>query len=219
MEKLHRRQFVTGAAAIITGGPTVFAQQATDSPSATSRPNPIAVSTYSFWRFKEDSKLPIEQCIEQAGLMGFDGVDILQVQMESEVNGYLQDLKRRAVVNGLDLCAMSIHQGFVSPDKKKRKRNVDHTIKCLELAYKLGIGCVRINTGTWGTSNNFNELMANRGIEKPVEGYTDEDAYPWVIECLEQCLRRRKNAEPSWGWRITGGWAARRKVCCVSSMR
>ncbi len=123
-----------------------------------------------------------------AGSMGFDGVDILHVQMESESNDYLQNLKRRAVINGLDLCAMSIHQGFVSPDQEKRKRNVDHTIKCLELAYKLGIGCVRINTGTWGTSKDFNELMANRGIEKPLDGYTDEDAYPWVIECLEQCL-------------------------------
>jgi len=192
MKQLHRRQFVTGAAlsaaAIVTGQQPARAEQPQSPASAAGRPNPIAVSTYSFWRFREDSRLPIEECIEQAGRMGFDGVDILHVQMESEANGYLQDLKRRAVVNGLDLCAMSIHQGFVSPDKEKRKRNIEHTIKCLELAYKLGIGCVRLNTGTWGTSKDFNELMANRGIEKPLEGYTDEDAYPWVIECLEQCL-------------------------------
>lgn len=192
MKKLHRRQFVTGAAmsaaAIAMGAQSASGQQEQGSATAAARPNPIAISTYSFWRFKEGSKMPIEQCIDMAGEMGFDGVDILHIQMESESNGYLQNLKRRAVVNGLDLCAMSIHQGFVSPDKEKRQRNVDHTIQCLELAYKLGIGCVRINTGTWGTSKDFNELMANRGIEKPIEGYTDEDAYPWVIECLEQCL-------------------------------
>ena len=34
------------------------------------RPNPIAVSTYSFWRFKRNLKLPIETCIEEAARMG-----------------------------------------------------------------------------------------------------------------------------------------------------
>ena len=171
--------------AVCGGGKPANAQEKA---TASTRPNPIAVSTYSFWRFNKGQKLQIEDCIEKAGAMGFDGVDILHIQMTSEENGYLQNLKRRAMINGLDLCGMSIHQGFVSPDKDKRKKNIDHTIKCLELAYKLGIGCIRMNTGTWGTSKNFNELMANRGIEKPLDGYTDEDAYPWVIESLEQCL-------------------------------
>jgi len=184
-----RRDFLKAAgfstAAVCGGGkPTNAQEKATPS----TRPNPIAVSTYSFWRFNKGQKLPIEDCIEKAGAMGFDGVDVLHIQMTSEENGYLQNLKRRAMINGLDLCGMSIHQGFVSPDKDKRKKNINHTIKCIELAYKLGIPCIRMNTGRWGTSKNFNELMANRGIEKPLDGYTDEDAYPWVIESLEQCL-------------------------------
>ena len=35
---------------------------------------------------------------------------------------------------------------------------------CLELAYALGIPTMRVNTGTWRTSKNFDELMKNRGI-------------------------------------------------------
>jgi L-ribulose-5-phosphate 3-epimerase len=189
MKQIYRRQFLAGAAvstaAVLTGSQPATAKEET---TKSTRPNPIAVSTYSFWRFNEGAKLPIEDCIEQAGAMGFDGVDVLHIQMTSEENGYLQNLKQRAMINGLDLCGMSIHQGFVSPDKDKRQKNIDHTIKCIELAYKLGIPCLRMNTGTWGTSKDFNELMANRGIEKPLEGYTDEDAYPWVIEALEKCL-------------------------------
>jgi len=150
--------------------------------------NRIAVSTYSFWRFRKGKKLPIEECIRQAAEMGFDGVDILHRQMESESKSYLHKLKRCALINGVDLCGLSIHQGFVTPDAERRQRNIDHAIKCLELAYELGIGCMRLNTGTWGTSKNFNELMANRGIEAPLPGYTDEDAYPWVIESIEKCL-------------------------------
>ncbi len=190
MKQIHRRQFMAAAtastAAVLAGSRPLHAEETKKKPSP--RSNPIAVSTYSFWRFNKGQKLPIEDCIEQAGEMGFDGVDILHRQMSSEENGYLQNLKQRAMINGLDLCGMSIHQGFVSPDKDKRQKNIDHTIKCIELCYKLGIPCIRINTGRWGTTKSFSELMANRGIEPPLEGYTDEDAYPWVIESMEKCL-------------------------------
>jgi L-ribulose-5-phosphate 3-epimerase len=47
---------------------------------------------------------------------------------------------------------------------------------------------MRVNTGTWGTSRNFDDLMKNRGIEPPKEGYTDEDGFGWVIASLEKCL-------------------------------
>ena len=150
--------------------------------------NPIAVSTYSFWRFQKDLRLPIEQCIDQAAEMGFDGVDVLHVQMHREDDQYLRELKQRALVNGLALCGLSIHQGFVKPDKAERQKNVDHTIRMIEMAYKLGIPCMRLNTGRWRTSKSFAELMKNRGIEPPVEGCTEEDAFPWVIDGIEKCL-------------------------------
>ena len=152
------------------------------------RPNPIAVSTYSFWRFKRNLKLPIETCIEEAARMGFNGVEILHRQMEGESNDYLQKLKRCAVINGIDLCGMSIHQRFLSPDKQYRQKNIDHTLKCIDLAYKLGIPVMRLNTGTWGTSKSFDDLMEKRGIEAPLPGYTDEDGFKWVIDSVEKCL-------------------------------
>ncbi|MBP90198.1 MAG: xylose isomerase [Planctomycetaceae bacterium] len=150
--------------------------------------NRIAVSTYSFWQFRHQELRDIEKCIDLAAGWGFDGVEILHRQMQSEDNGYLQRLKRRAFVNAIDLCGFSTHQGFLHPDEAVRQKNVDHTIHCIELAYKLGIPTIRVNTGTWGTSKNFDELMKNRGIEAPREGYTDEDGFGWVIDGLERCL-------------------------------
>ena len=79
-------------------------------------PNRIAVSTYSFFTFRDGSKLTMPQCIDAAAKMGFDGVELLLVQMEDTSDGFLQKLKRQAFVNGLDLCGMSTHQGFVTPD-------------------------------------------------------------------------------------------------------
>jgi len=152
------------------------------------RGNPIAVSTYSFWRYRADARLPIDACIQLAGEMGFDAVEILEVQMKRRDNAYLQSLKRQALIAGLDLCGMSTHQDFVSPDADERKANIERTIASIELAYQLGIPTIRVNTGRWGTSKTFDDLMSNRGVEPPLPGYTDEDAYPWVIESLEQCL-------------------------------
>ncbi|CAN5375952.1 sugar phosphate isomerase/epimerase [soil metagenome] len=152
------------------------------------RPNRIAVSTYSFWRYRPDSKISIERCIDLAADMGFDGVELLQKQMPQHDNAYLQAVKRRAFVQGLDLCGYSTHQGFVSPDKASRQRNIDHTIDCIEQAYALGIPTMRVNTGTWGTSKDFDELMANKGIEQRLDGYSDDDGFGWVIDSLGACL-------------------------------
>ena len=123
-----------------------------------------------------------------AGEMGFDGVEILEAQMHRKDNAYLQSLKRQAMRAGLDLCGLSTHQTFLSPKPEVRKANIDITIASIELAYALGIPAMRVNTGRWGTSKDFDALMANRGIEPPLPGYKDEDGFPWVIECFEKCL-------------------------------
>jgi len=173
--------------ALLAGAMTANSSPANQQQAA-SAGNRIAVSTYSFWQFRHRDLRDIEPCIDLAGQWGFDGVEILHRQMESEDKGYLQRLKRRAFVNGLDLCGFSTHQGFLSPDEAVRQKNIDHTIHCIELAYDLGIPTMRVNTGTWGTSKNFDDLMAKRGIEPPKEGYTDEDGFGWVIASLEKCL-------------------------------
>jgi sugar phosphate isomerase/epimerase len=183
---------------------TVMADEKKEQGEQKPRRNRIAVSTYSFWHFR-DEKVPIETCLDKAAAMGFDGVEILHVQMSDESNGYLQRLKRQAFVNGLDLCGFSTHQGFLFPDREKRQQNIDHTIRCIELAYRLGIPTMRVNTGRWGTSKSFDELMKNRGIEPRLEGYSDDDGFSWVIDGLEKCLPKAEECgvllglENHWG--------------------
>jgi len=157
-------------------------------PAPHRRPNPIATSTYSFFDFSAASNPTVDECVEKAAEMGFDGVELLEVQMHQKEPGYLQRLKRRAFELGLGLCGLSTHQSFLSPDPDQRRRNVDLTVASIELACSLGIPTIRVNTGRWGTSESFDALMANRGIEPPLEGYSDEDGYPWVIEALTRCI-------------------------------
>lgn len=201
---IDRRHFLTGAV-----GATLVASAASsradDAPSRSKRPNRIAVSTYSFWQFRRNDFRGIEKCIDLAADMGFDGVEILHRQMQDESNAYLQKLKQRAFRNGLDLCGFSTHQTFLSPKKEVRQKNVEQTQRYIELAYRLGIPTIRVNTGTWGTSKSFDELMKNRGVEPPLKGYTDEDGFGWVIDGLGQCLRKAEECgvvlglENHWG--------------------
>jgi L-ribulose-5-phosphate 3-epimerase len=182
---IDRRHFLAAAAIPLA----VSRAGAADPPAPALRPNRIGVSTYSFWQFRHRDRRDIEKCIDLAAGMGFDGVEILHRQMEKEDNGYLQQFKRRAFANGLDLMGFSTHQGFLSPNKENRQKNVDHTIKCIELAYAMGIPTMRVNTGTWGTSKNFDELMKNRGIEPPPKDVTEEDGFKWVADGFGQCLK------------------------------
>jgi len=192
--KTNRRDFIRKSAIAAVGMGVVTScdtssKEKTTTEKKKTRCNPIGVSTYSFWQFngpKENA--PIEDCIEKAAEMGFDGIEFLLVQMQSEENSYLQKLKRQAFHAGLDLMGFSTHQGFVYPEKEKRQAEVEKTIHQIELAYQLGIPTMRLNTGRWGTIASFDDLMANKGVEPVLEGYTEEDGFKWVIDAIEQCI-------------------------------
>jgi L-ribulose-5-phosphate 3-epimerase len=184
---MDRRQFMgTGLAAL--GAPL-----ATRSRHQNSAPVPaanrvrLAVSTYSYWHFHGDP-YPVEKVIEDAARIGFDGVEILHRQMTEETPAYLNKLKQTAFSHGLPLVMLSIHQDFVDPDPAKRQKDVDHTIHCLELAARLGIPAIRLNSGRWNTIASFDDLMKVKGQEPPIAGYTEQDAFGWVVAAIEACL-------------------------------
>src|SRR5690349_4282264 len=131
--------------------------------AADHQPRPkLGLSTYSYWHFR-GPKVPIEAVIDKAAALDVAGVDILHQQMESEERSYLQRLKRRAFTGGVDLICLSIHQNFVSPDSSVRQRQIDHTRRCIDLAYQMGIPAIRLNSGRWGTVESFDRLMELRG--------------------------------------------------------
>jgi L-ribulose-5-phosphate 3-epimerase len=150
--------------------------------------NPIGVSTYSYWGFQRDEFRDVGKCIDLAAATGFDGVEILQVQLEDFSPAALQKIKRRALLAGVDLMGFSTHQDFVDPVERVRRRNVEQTIAYIEQAYALGIPTLRINTGGWGTRKDFDDLMAHRGIETVLEGHTEEEGFEWVITAMKQLV-------------------------------
>ncbi|MDR2389279.1 MAG: sugar phosphate isomerase/epimerase [Tannerellaceae bacterium] len=195
--KLTRRSFlaagIAGAASASLPG-FVKAEAAPGSPSTPPAPATgvkgrpkLCVSTYSLQSFRRDPE-GIEKSILTAADFGIDAVDILHRSMPSEDNAYCQKLKQTAYRNGIELACLSIHQDFVDPKPEYRQRMVEHTIRCLELAYNMGIPAIRLNSGTWGTTGSFDNLMKARGIEPVIEGYTEDDGFGWVQDCIYKCI-------------------------------
>jgi L-ribulose-5-phosphate 3-epimerase len=164
----------------------------------------ISVSSYSFWHFKGE-KFPLEKVIDHAQIMGFDGVELLHRQFASEDKSYLNGLKQRAFDKGLAMPMLSIHQDFVSPEASERKKDIDHTKHCIDLAAQLGIPCVRLNSGRWKTIKSFDDLMKAKGEEPPIAGYTEADAIGWCVDSIRAILPHAESAgvklalENHWG--------------------
>jgi sugar phosphate isomerase/epimerase len=205
---MDRRNFVQAATLLPAMGfmPLNQSDNSNSKPSTPKNTSKIklSVSSYSYWHFKGE-KYPIQKVIDHAALLGLEGIDVLHRQMESEDNAYLQMLKKHAFVNGIAMTCLSIHQGFVTPDKEELKKNVAHTIHCIELAYKMGIPCMRLNTGRWNTIKSFDDLMKNKGIEPVLPGYSEEDGYKWCVDGIQQCLQKAEECgillalENHWG--------------------
>ncbi|MBM3878933.1 MAG: sugar phosphate isomerase/epimerase [Verrucomicrobia bacterium] len=194
--KSNRRSFLSGAALGAAGYTLARSAPLAAAPAAAVKPRvKLAISSYSYWHFRS-ARVPIETVIDQAAALGVEGVDILHRQMDiaerdplqPDHRAYLRRLKRHAFMRGVDLVAFSIHQDFVDPDPEYRGQQIEHTHKCIEIAYELGIPCIRLNSGRWNTIRSFDDLMKARGLEPVLPGHTEEDGFKWCIDSIARCL-------------------------------
>ena len=188
MNQPSRRTFLTSAALAATGTLTASAQDAVPAAAPPARKSRIGVPTYSVFQFRYKEYQAIEACIDLAAKLGFDGVELLRRQIGEPTAQQMREYKRRAFSLGLDLMGYSTHQTFLRPDPEERKKNIEETIRFIDEAHEMGIPTVRVNTGRWDTSANFDVLMKNRGLEPPIAGHTDEEAFGWVKEAFEQIV-------------------------------
>ena len=196
---LSRRGFLgaSAAAAVTSLLPArAFAADPAAASGARARPRiQLAVSSYSYWHFRS-ARVSIETVIEKTAALGVPGVDVLHRQMDiperapltAGHRAYLQKLKRHAFRHGVNLVCLSIHQDFVDPSADYRRREIEHTLKCIEIAGALGIPCIRLNSGRWNTIRSFDDLMKARGEEPLPPGHSEDEGFKWCQDAIEQCL-------------------------------
>ena len=210
---INRRSFLTTSLITCAGATLATGAELPEAkPTAFKKRIKLGICTYSYWHFR-DPKVSIEEVVDKAAGIGVQGLDILHRQMDlpekepltAAHRTYLQKLKRHAFRNGIALACMSIHQNFVQADPAERQKQVEHTHKCLEIAYELGVPCIRLNSGRWNTIKDFDDLMKARGLEPILPGHTEDDGFKWCIECIEQCIPKAEQCgvvmalENHWG--------------------
>jgi len=209
---LNRRSFFATTACLGATLAVGAEPQEKTKPATNKKRIRLGIATYSYWHFKPP-KVAIETVIEKAAEIGVQGLDILHQQMDipekeplnAAHRSYLQKLKRHAFRNGIAPVCLSIQQNFVKEDPAERQKQVEHTHKCLEIAYELGVPCIRLNSGRWGTIKSFDDLMKARGIEPILPGHKEDDGFNWCIECIEKCIPKAEQCgvvmalENHWG--------------------
>ena len=80
MAHMNRRHFLAAGAA--AAGLAATSGCTTSPPQDLKSTNRFALATYSIWRFKDGLKKQMDECIDLAAEWGFDGLDLLHIQMD-----------------------------------------------------------------------------------------------------------------------------------------
>ena len=131
----------------------------------------LSLSAYSFNSLFRNGELTMEEFIDYCYNLKLDGTELTSYFFDSEEDSYLLGLKNKCFHLGLNISGTAIGNNFVTPDESKRREEIESTKYWVDKAALLGAPTIRV----FG------------GYDIP-EGYTENDAYDWVISSLQECV-------------------------------
>jgi len=108
----------------------------------------------------------------------------------------------------MDLCGLSTHQSFCDTrTKDARQKDVDHTIRCIELGYSLAIPNNPRSTRVVGHVGQFSmKFDGEQSIEPdPRQGTPTGKVFAlWVRDSFEKCIPVAEKCGVVMDWKTTG---------------
>lgn len=130
-----------------------------------------AAQSYSRYMKGDKATMNFDDFLNLAAEMGCEGVEMTSYFFPPDFDlAYINKLKRRALVLGLDICATSVGNKFNLPPGPDRDKQLDHVKTWVDHAAEMGAPCMRIFGG---------------GVPK---GSTEEQTVKWIEECIHECL-------------------------------
>ncbi len=133
----------------------------------------LSLAAYSFRQFLPDNgkpgKITLADFFALAADYGLSAAEPTGYYFTSEDFAYVHSLKAAAHKLGIDLSGTAIRNDFCDPDADKRKAEIVHVKKWIDIALHLGAPHIRVFAGN------------------PHQGVSDEQATAWAIECLKEC--------------------------------
>jgi sugar phosphate isomerase/epimerase len=177
-DRLHRRSFLSSLAAIpvLTATGIGINQKAFSSIGITSTNGlKTSLNAFSFNAALTAGTMNIDDLLDFAASLGFDGVDITGYYFKGYPqvpdDEYLFHIKRKAHALGLDISGTGVRNDFTIADKSKRDLEVALVKNWIEVAAKIGAPVIRVFAGT-----------------QKNEGLTKEQVREWMLKDLQTCV-------------------------------
>jgi len=172
---MERRHFIQLAAAGIPTAFFPFGKTIAIMPSALPPKVKISLNAYSFNRPLLAGEMNINDMLDFAAQLGFEGVDITGYYFTGypavPSDNTIYHVKRHAFKLGIEICGTGVRNDFTLPDASKRAAEKKHVKEWIEVASKLGAQTLRIFAG-------------GRGVP---EGYTWEQTADWMAADIREC--------------------------------
>jgi sugar phosphate isomerase/epimerase len=129
----------------------------------------LGTCAYSYRDLLTNDQMTLEQFLETAVELNFDGVELTSYYFPEETKEYLVKIKRECFVRGLDISGTAVGGNFADPDEANRRAQIDKVKDWVEKSAILGSTVLRVFAG---------------GQPEGVERGVAED---WVRDALAEC--------------------------------
>lgn len=130
----------------------------------------LSCCAYSYRQYLTSGQMTLDQFVETAAEIGFDGVELTAYYFPTTDRDYLNDLKRKIHRVGLAISGTAIGTDFTQPESDKRSAHVQMAKEWIERSVVLGAPTMRVFAGR----------------------LQDEDAFARCVECLAECAEIAK---------------------------
>ncbi len=161
---MNRRSFLAASAALPAGLAVAQPQEALPK-KARLKP---ALCAYSFRQDLQSKTRSYEDLVRSCVEWDVDGLDMTVYWVPSTEKPWLHSLRRLAYRCGVQIYSIAIRTELTRAEQKDRDAEVENIRRWVDVAAALGAGHIRVFGGYL------------RG------GITEEQAVPWVVECLQR---------------------------------
>ncbi len=161
---MNRRSFLAASAALPVG---LASAQPAGNPPKRARLKP-ALCAYSFRQDLQSKARTYEDLVRSCVEWDVDGLDMTVYWVPSTERAWLHSLRRLAYRCGVQIYSIAVRTELTRAEQKDRDAEVENIRRWVDVASALGAGHIRVFGGNL------------RG------GATDEQAVPWVVECLQR---------------------------------
>jgi sugar phosphate isomerase/epimerase len=158
----------TAAAALVRGGAEAIKPIVRKGESRLK----VSCCAYSYRQFLsgDNKTMTLDDFLETAVDLGLDGVELTSYYFPQKVTPeYLNHLKRKAFVLGLDVSGSAVGNHFCNPPGAQREKDIEQIKQWVDYSAALGAPCIRVFGGN---------------VPK---GVSLEEAQKWTIESIEEC--------------------------------